>query len=58
MRRIKSIFRSADIGRSITIRIGVIPNVREVPSSESAQFVEDCYATYENAYFLNHIGLF
>jgi hypothetical protein len=58
MRRIKSIFRSAGIGRIITIRIGVILNVREVPSAESAQFVEDRYATYENAYFLNRIGLF
>lgn len=49
MRRIKSIFRGAGIGRSITIRIGVILNVREVPSAESAQFVEDRYATYANA---------
>lgn len=58
MRRIKSIFRSAGIGRSITIRIGVIFNVREMPSAESAQFVEDRYDAYANAYFLNRIGLF
>ena len=46
MRRIKSIFRSAGIGRSITIRIGVILNVRKVSSAESSQFVEDRYDTY------------